>query len=141
MFSVDVLLPIITGTLLSFVFLIAAIPFVRERSHKCINPCWRALKASCRLQQKALSGASAISHQPIQTWCLKYMYNSKAPCVLHKLHMSYPGKVMHIGLNFLRKTCSYQLLICTFAQLNLITMQRKMSNEWFNYQWWLLLLS
>lgn len=35
----------ITGTLPSFVFLIATIPFVRELSYKCIAPCWRALKA------------------------------------------------------------------------------------------------
>lgn len=43
-----ILLPIITGTLLSFVFLIAA-SFVGECSPKCINPCWSALGASCGL--------------------------------------------------------------------------------------------
>lgn len=43
-----VLLLIITGTLLSFVFLITA-SFVRECSRKCINPCRSAQRASCGL--------------------------------------------------------------------------------------------
>lgn len=127
-FSVDILQPAITSTLLSFVFLVAAIPFGRERSYKCINRCWRVLKASCRLQQKALSVGSAISHQSIQMWCLKYIYDSKAPHALHRLHMSYPGKVMHFGLNFFLKSCLEKMLIWTFAlKLNLITWQWKMS--------------
>lgn len=113
-FSVEVLLPIITGTLLSFVFLIAAIPFVRERSHKCINPCWRALKASCGLPVDFNKKPCQVD-QPLvtslQMWCLKYTDNSKAPCVLHKLHRFYPGNVTHVGLNFLQKTCWHKMLI------------------------------
>lgn len=100
MLAVEVLLLIITGTLLSFVFLIAAIPFVREHSYKCINPCWRALKASCGLPVDFNKKPCQVDqllvtslHCLWQIWRLKYIHNSKAPSVLCKLHTFYPGNV------------------------------------------------
>ncbi len=136
--AVEELLLIITGTLLSFVFLIAAISFVREHSYKCINPCWRALKASCGLPVDFNKKPCQVD-QPLvtslhclwQIWRLKYTHNSKAPSVLHKLLAFYPGNVIRVGLNFffffffLQKTCWYKMLIWTFAQLNLTS-----SNVW-----------
>ena len=115
---------IITGTLLSFVFLIAAIPFVREHSYKCINPCCRALKASCGLPVDFNKKPCQVD-QPLvtslhclwQIWRLKYTHNSKAPSVLHKLHAFYHGNVTNVGLNFLQKTCWYKMLIWAFAQV------------------------
>lgn len=97
-----ILMPIITGPLLSFVFLIAA-SFVGECSRKCINPCWSALGASCGLPADFNKKPCQVD-QPfvtsLQMWCLKYTDNSKAPRVLHKLHTVYPANVMHVGWNF-----------------------------------------
>lgn len=98
---------IITGTLPSFVFLIATIPFVREHSYKCINPCWRALKASCGLPVDSDKKPCQVD-QPLvsslhclwQIWRLKYTHNSKALSVLHKLHVFYLANVMNIRLIF-----------------------------------------
>lgn len=110
MLAVEVLLLIITDTLLSFVFLIAAIPFVREHSYKCINPCWRALNASCGLPVDFNKKPCQVD-QPLvtslhclwQIWRLKYTHNSKHPlcstnCTRFILEMSHT-----LGWTFYRK--------------------------------------
>lgn len=114
---------IIIGTLPSFVFLIAAVPFVREHSCKCISPCWRAMEASCGLPVDFNKKPCQVD-QPLvtrlhclwQIWRLKYMHNSKARCVLHKLQAFYPGNVTNVWL----KTCRWQMLFWIFTLVYLI---------------------
>lgn len=120
---------VISGTLPSFVFLIATSLFVRDHSYKCINLSWRGLKPSrglpvdfdkkpCQVDQPLLPSLHCLW----QIWRLKDAHISKALSVLNKLQAFDPGNVINVGWNFYRKRIEFKsVMIPIFAQLNVFT--------------------